>query len=160
MTRSHSAIVVQREDDAGDAPDDGQLGQWADAALDATGGHGEVTVRIVGRSESRALNADYRDKDKPTNVLSFPFEAPEGLPADALPDILGDLVICAAVVAEEAAEQGKTLSAHWAHMVVHGILHLLGHDHIDDNDAEIMENLERQIMASLGFADPYQDQQE
>src|SRR5690606_20131870 len=93
----------------------------------------ELTIRIVDEEESRILNRDYRGKDKPTNVLSFPFEAPPGL--DAWP-LLGDLVICAPVVAREAVEQGKPLMAHWAHMVVHGVLHLLGYDHEEDEDAE------------------------
>ncbi|MGL5337628.1 MAG: rRNA maturation RNase YbeY, partial [Aeromonas veronii] len=98
----------------------------------------------------------YRGKDKPTNVLSFPFEAPPGL---ELP-LLGDLVICRQVVEREAEEQGKPLMAHWAHMVVHGSLHLLGYDHIEDEEAEEMEALERDIMQELGFADPYLSDEE
>jgi probable rRNA maturation factor len=101
-----------------------------------------VTVRLVDEAESRELNHTYRGKDKPTNVLSFPFEAPPGL---ELP-LLGDLVICRQVVEAEAVEQGKPLMAHWAHMVVHGSLHLLGYDHIEDEEAEEMEQLERDIM--------------
>ena len=116
----------------------------------------EVTVRIVDEAESNELNLTYRGKDKPTNVLSFPFEAPPGL---ELP-LLGDLVICRQVVEREAEEQGKPLMAHWAHMVVHGSLHLLGYDHIDDEEAEEMEQLERDIMQELGFADPYLNDEE
>lgn len=111
----------------------------------------ELTVRIVDEAESQALNSEYRDKHKPTNVLSFPFEAPEGVPLS----LLGDLIICAAIVRTEANQQNKTLTAHWAHMIVHGTLHLLGFDHIDPSEAETMESLETRILASLGFDDPY-----
>ena len=108
-------------------------------------------MRIVDEAESQQLNFDYREKDKPTNVLSFPFQCPPGI---ELP-LLGDLVICAQVVAREAAEQQKTVTAHWAHMVVHGCLHLLGFDHINDEDAAEMEAEEIQILQELGFANPY-----
>ena len=113
----------------------------------------EVAVRLTDDAEIQRLNRDFRGKDKPTNVLSFPFEAPPGL---ELP-LLGDLVICCQVVEAEAVEQHKPLMAHWAHMVVHGSLHLLGYDHIEDEEAEEMEQLERDIMQELGFADPYLD---
>ena len=135
-------------------PNENQVRTWAQAAL-AGQGAGELTVRLVDEDESRALNQRYRGKDRPTNVLSFPFEAPDGLPPEALPPVLGDLVICARVVEDEASGQGKPLMAHWAHMVVHGVLHLLGHDHQRDEDAEKMESLETAIMARLGFEDPY-----
>lgn len=111
----------------------------------------ELTLRIVDAAESRELNSTYRGKDKPTNVLSFPFEGPEDIPLA----LLGDLVICAPVVQQEAAEQNKAITAHWAHMVIHGTLHLLGYDHIEEQQAQQMEALEVQILASLGFADPY-----
>lgn len=111
----------------------------------------EVTIRIVDETESHQLNFDYRGKDKPTNVLSFPFEAPPGMELD----LLGDLVICRQVVEQEAIEQNKPLMAHWAHMVVHGSLHLLGYDHIEDDEAEEMESLESEIMQEMGFEDPY-----
>jgi len=138
-------------------PSRAQVSRWAQAALSRTGRTGELTVRIVSAEESRALNATYRDKDRPTNVLSFPFELPQDV-ADALGDAyLGDLVICAEVVAREAAEQGKPLEAHWAHMVVHGLLHLLGYDHIEPHQAQEMERLEIEIMADLGFANPYEE---
>ncbi|MBF6058611.1 MULTISPECIES: rRNA maturation RNase YbeY [Thiomicrorhabdus] len=116
----------------------------------------ELTIRIVDEEESQTLNREYRDKDKPTNVLSFEFEQPPGLVdlGEELP-YLGDLVICAEVVRKEAEEQGKSLEAHWAHMVVHGCLHLLGYDHIEDDDAEEMESLESEIMHNLGYGDPY-----
>ncbi|MFC3283011.1 rRNA maturation RNase YbeY [Litchfieldella rifensis] len=111
----------------------------------------ELTVRFVDSEESRTLNRDYRGKDRPTNVLSFSFDAPAGI---ELP-LLGDLVICHEVVVREAHEQDKSLVAHYAHMVVHGTLHLLGYDHIEESEAERMERLEREILASFGINDPY-----
>ncbi len=111
-----------------------------------------LCIRIVDEPESQALNRDYRGRDRPTNVLSFPFEPPPGMTG---PHPLGDLAICAPVVAREAREQGKAAQAHWAHMVVHGTLHLLGYDHINDRDAEIMEALEARILQRLGFPHPY-----
>lgn len=113
----------------------------------------DLTIRIVGAAESRRLNRDWRGKDKPTNVLSFPASC-AGFPGvDEAP--LGDLAICATVVQRESREQGKSARAHWAHMVVHGVLHLLGYDHEDDADAQQMEGEEVRILAQLGFADPY-----
>ena len=111
----------------------------------------EITIRIVDEAESHELNLTYRGKDKPTNVLSFPFEVPEGI---ELP-LLGDLIICRQVVEKEAEEQQKPLEAHWAHLAIHGTLHLLGYDHLTDEEAEEMESLETEIMQSLGFDDPY-----
>ena len=113
----------------------------------------EVTLRIVDLAESRQLNSDYRNKDKPTNVLSFPFEAPEHI---EMP-FLGDLVVCAAVVEQEAKEQDKPVVNHWAHLCVHGLLHLLGYDHIDETEAQEMEGIETAILAKLSIDDPYQD---
>ena len=132
-------------------PTEEQIVQWATAAVQPEGDEVEMTVRIVDEAESHELNLTYRGKDRPTNVLSFPFECPDEV---ELP-LLGDLVICRQVVEREAAEQEKPLMAHWAHMVVHGSLHLLGYDHIEDNEAEEMESLETQIMQGLGFDDPY-----
>ncbi|MDP5254220.1 MULTISPECIES: rRNA maturation RNase YbeY [unclassified Vibrio] len=132
-------------------PDESDFHRWASQAIQAFQPHAELTVRLVDETESQQLNADYRGKDKPTNVLSFPFEAPPGIELD----LLGDLIICRQVVEREANEQNKTLSAHWAHMVVHGCLHLLGYDHIEDSEAEEMESLETEIMQKLGFNDPY-----
>lgn len=127
-----------------------QFQQWAELAwLEDV--ESEVTVRVVDEDESRALNYQYRGKDKPTNVLSFPFEAPEGITVP----LAGDLVICAPVVEQEAREQGKSALAHWAHMVIHGMLHLQGHDHINDDEAGIMEAIEIRLLAQLGFANPY-----
>ena len=128
-----------------------QIEQWATAAVQPESDEVEMTVRIVDEAESHALNLNYRGKDRPTNVLSFPFECPDEV---ELP-LLGDLVICRQVVEREAQEQDKPLMAHWAHMVVHGSLHLLGYDHIEDDEAEEMESLETQIMTGLGFADAY-----
>lgn len=134
------------------APSAKRLALWAAAAAGARGRHAELAIRIVGKRESRRLNAHWRGKDYATNVLSFPVE---GVPSVVRPRPLGDLVICAPVVAAEAREQGKTQTAHWVHMVVHGLLHLLGHDHEHDAEAERMERLERRVLADLGFPDPY-----
>lgn len=121
----------------------------------------ELTIRVVGAAESRKLNRTWRGKDKPTNVLSFPSDPSLTFPGgagkgqgEALHE-LGDLAICAPVVAREAREQGKSTQAHWAHMVVHGVLHLLGYDHEVDRDAEIMEAREADILAGLGYSNPY-----
>lgn len=111
----------------------------------------EVTLRLVDEAEGHELNHQYRGKDYPTNVLSFPFEAPVGVNLG----LLGDLVICAGVVEREAREQNKPLEAHWAHLVIHGMLHLQGYDHQDGEEAEAMESLEVRLLAELGFPDPY-----
>jgi probable rRNA maturation factor len=144
-------LDLQVATEATDIPSEEMLQRFLNAAVSPFQAEAEVTIRIVDEAESQQLNFDYRHKDKPTNVLSFPFQAPPGI---ELP-LLGDLVICVQVVAREALEQNKTLEAHWAHMVVHGCLHLLGFDHINDTDAEEMEAEEVQILQELGFADPY-----
>jgi probable rRNA maturation factor len=123
-------------------------------AVDDADGEVEVSVRVVTKDEIRELNRDYRAKDKATNVLSFPAGNVAGLPADAV-RTLGDVVICADVVREEAAQQGKTVENHWAHMLVHGVLHLLGFDHVTDAEAGRMEDLEKQVLAAHGVPDPY-----
>ena len=115
----------------------------------------ELTVRLVDIEESQQLNHDYRDKDKPTNVLSFPFQNPPGI---TLP-LLGDLVICKQVVEKEATEQNKSLNAHWAHMIIHGTLHLLGYDHIIEEEAIEMESIETQLLVELGFPAPYNERE-
>lgn len=120
----------------------------------------EVAIRCVGQDEGRELNRDYRNKDYATNVLSFPAELPEAIVTQLPQRPLGDLVLCVPVVAQEALEQGKALSAHYAHLLVHGYLHLLGYDHIDDAEAEVMEALEVRILATLGFTNPYGDEDE
>jgi probable rRNA maturation factor len=135
-------------------PAEDDFRRWVEAALAGRRGEAELTIRVVDAEESAELNGTYRHKPGPTNVLSFPFAAPPGV---ELP-LLGDIVICAPVVAREAAEQGKTAPAHWAHMTVHGCLHLLGYDHIDPAEAEIMESLEKEVLSALGYADPYDGQ--
>ena len=117
----------------------------------------DLAIRLVDSKEGRSFNRHYRGKDYATNVLSFPAELPEGLPEGVRLPLLGDLVICAPVVAKEAREQGKPLAAHYAHLTVHGTLHLLGWNHEDDTEAECMEGLEREILAGMGIDDPYQD---
>ena len=129
--------------------------KWVNAALDGRLRQADLAIRIVDAREGRALNRHYRGKDHATNVLSFPAELPEGLPKNVKLPLLGDLVICAPVVAREAREQKKPLAAHYAHMTVHGALHLLGWDHEDAREADCMEQLEREILATLGFSDPY-----
>ncbi|MBN7820171.1 rRNA maturation RNase YbeY [Bowmanella yangjiangensis] len=152
-----SAILdLQIASSAPQLPTEQDIQSWLDAVLQEVQlAEGEITVRIVDEDESRELNHQYRGKDYATNVLSFPFEAPPGIELS----LLGDLVICAQVVAREAAEQHKPLLHHWAHMCVHGTLHLLGFDHIDDIDAEEMENLEIRILAKLAIDDPYLDRE-
>jgi probable rRNA maturation factor len=134
--------------------------KWVAAALEGRIREADLAIRIVDAREGRALNRHYRGKDYATNVLSFPADAAEGvkLPKGVKMPLLGDLVICAPVVAREAKEQGKALNAHYAHLTVHGALHLLGWDHEDDREAECMEQLEREILAGLGIDDPYPDE--
>jgi probable rRNA maturation factor len=137
----------------GAAPGRPELLRWVRTALAPYRETAAVTLRIVDRTESAALNATWRHKQGPTNVLSFPIE---GLDAIA-PELLGDIVVCAPVVADEAAAQCKPIEAHWAHMVVHGCLHLLGFDHVAAADTVRMEAAERSTLASLGFPDPYRE---
>lgn len=146
-------VDVDNACNAQDVPDDASFVRWVGCALQGLRTRADVAVRIVDEQESAALNAQYRQKNAATNVLSFASELPE----EYEPPILGDLAICAAVVTREAREQHKTLAAHWAHMVIHGTLHLLGFDHIDETDADIMEAREIAILASLGFPDPYEE---
>ena len=129
--------------------------KWVAAALKGRIREADLAVRVVDEKEGCSLNHHYRGKDYATNVLSFPAEMPQGLPKGVKMPLLGDLVICAPEVAREAAEQGKSLSAHYAHLTVHGTLHLLGWDHEDDKEADAMEQLEREILAELGIDDPY-----
>ena len=138
----------------GQAPSLEQLQQWCALALRQRSADSELTIRLVDEPEGRELNNTWRHKDYATNVLSFPADVPEGLLDIPL---LGDLVICVPVVEREAAEQDKSLEAHWAHLVIHGCLHLLGYDHIDDDEAEEMESLEQNLLAELGHPDPYAD---
>lgn len=131
------------------------LEAWLQATLDTRLDNAQISIRVVDQEESQTLNSQYRGKDKPTNVLSFPFELPEGIPLDGIENLLGDLVICAPIVRSEAEEQQKPEINHWAHMVIHGTLHLLGYDHINDDEAEIMEQLERNVLKTLNIPDPY-----
>ncbi len=136
-------------------PSESELSRWTHLALgDQTPNH--VLLRITDEAESRALNQRYRDQDRPTNVLSFPDTTPPGLPQEQL----GDLVICAPLVAAEAVAQHKPPQAHWAHLVIHGILHLRGYDHQTAAEAQIMEAQERQMLHQLGYPDPYTEEQQ
>jgi probable rRNA maturation factor len=143
-------LQVQNASSVTEIPSLEDFNRWAGAVLQS---HDDtvLTIRLVDDEESRALNATYRHKDSPTNVLSFPADLPEEID---LP-LLGDIVICAPLVEREAAEQGKSRRAHWAHLTLHGILHLLGHDHRDDREALEMESIETRAMQALGFPDPY-----
>jgi probable rRNA maturation factor len=136
-----------------DLPNSAQLQRWVDAVLTDQGKDIEVVLRIVDESESAALNEQYRHKSGSTNILSFPSDLPDEVELDA--DWLGDLVICAPVLAREAQEQGKRLHDHWAHIVIHGLLHLLGYDHIEPDEAEAMETLEINILHQLNLNNPY-----
>lgn len=144
-------IEIQDVFKSADQPDQQQIQSWIDAALDGYEQDTEIVVRIVDQQESAELNEQYRHKSGPTNILSFPVELPEGVELS----LLGDLVICAPVLEKEAQEQNKLLAHHWAHIVVHGVLHLIGYDHIDDVQAELMENKEIAILNKLHINNPY-----
>ncbi len=156
-------LDIQNSIDSTNLPNEKEITLWIENTLKFAQSKyldPELTIKIISLEESQQLNSDYRGKDKPTNVLSFPFEIPEGLPMEVLKNenmenILGDLAICEAMVIQEAQEQSKQVNHHWAHMVVHGILHLLGYDHIDDSEAEEMENFEVEILSQLGIDSPY-----
>jgi len=150
-------IEIQRAITSGKIPDDDQFQLWVESALAGTGKHVRLTVRIADEQEAWQFNRDYRHKDNATNVLSFTAELPEGLPSEIRESQLGDLLICAPVVAREAEEQNRPESDHWAHMTIHGVLHLLGHDHEQPDQAALMESMETEILATLGISDPYQD---
>jgi len=149
-------VDVQVASDAAGIPTSDDIREWIERTVAAADPDrdADVSVRIVDEQEMRALNRDYREQDKPTNVLAFPAGDTGFVPPGEMP-LLGDIVVCAAVVAREADEQGKPPGHHWSHMLVHGTLHLLGHDHLESAEAEAMEQLERQILAGLGIADPY-----
>lgn len=132
-------------------PDTHTLTPWVTQVIQPHQKTAELTIRIVDIDEISQLNQQYRGKQGPTNVLSFPADLPEHI---HIP-LLGDIIICAPIVAEEAQKQNKTPEAHWAHIITHGVLHLLGYDHIDNQDAEEMEALETALLASWGFANPY-----
>lgn len=147
-------IVIQRPFRKGFIPSARQLRAFGMRVLTLYAPHAEVTIRIVSSDEMRELNRVYRHKDKPTNVLSFKMDIPEGVVLDPLP--LGDVVICADVVNHEATTANQPALAHWAHMVIHGILHLLGHDHESDDETTIMQSVEITLMQECGFNNPYE----
>jgi probable rRNA maturation factor len=146
-----NTVEIQAIFESSGQPDQEQIQLWVDAALDGYNQDAEIVVRIVDEQESAQLNEQYRHKQGPTNILSFPVEVPEGIELN----LLGDLVICAPVVEREALEQNKILAHHWAHIIVHGVLHLLGYDHIDDDEAERMESKEIAILKKLKISNPY-----
>jgi probable rRNA maturation factor len=146
-------IEIQTVSASAGQPDQQQIQLWIDAALADYDQDTEIVVRIVDKQESAELNEQYRHKSGPTNILSFPAELPEGVELD----LLGDLVICAPVLEQEALEQDKLLAHHWAHIIVHGVLHLLGYDHVDETQAELMENKEIAILNKLNINNPYSE---
>ena len=151
MSTDDNRIDIQYAIATEGLPSPAQFRQWLQLALQGRAEHAELSVRVVDEAEITALNHRYRGKDYPTNVLSFPYEPMPGVDSA----LLGDIVICAPVVAREAVEQGKPVESHWAHMVLHGALHLLGFDHHDSAEAQRMEALEAELLAQLGYPDPY-----
>lgn len=149
-------IEVQMETESDDVPESGLLQTWVDAALNEYPADSEVVIRIVDKHEISQLNESYRAKSGPTNILSFPFDAPDYIETD----LLGDMIVCAPVLAEEALAQHKRLQDHWAHIIVHGVLHLLGYDHTEENEAQAMEAKEIEILAQLNIDNPYNEANE
>ena len=145
-------LEVQRATTSATTPDDEHFQLWAETTL---ANECTLAIRIVDEEEGRRFNREYRGKDYATNVLSFPSELPEGLPSGIKQSQLGDLLICAPVVAREAKQQGKPEVEHWAHLTIHGVLHLMGYDHERSADALVMETLETEILAKLDIPDPY-----
>ena len=150
-------VEIQRQIELPGIPDNQTLKHFVAAAMPDDDPR-EVCIRIVDEAEGRALNLRWRGKDYATNVLSFPAGAPVGIPAAEVPDLLGDIVLCAPVVAREAQTREKPLEHHWAHLIVHGILHLQGHDHIEQPSAALMEQAERDCLSRLEIPDPYLDE--
>jgi len=148
-------LAVQNASNAGGVPGLDDFRAWVVAALDGKGGV-SLVIRVVDEDEMRTLNSRYRGHDRPTNVLSFPAHLPASVRAQLATDPLGDIVMCAPLVSSEAQTQGKPLAAHWAHLTVHGVLHLLGYDHQDDDEAAAMEALEIQCLGKLGISNPYE----
>ena len=151
MSDQHQAINVQYAVTVDGMPQADAIRQWALQTLPDNKKNSELTIRVVDEAEITALNRQYRGKDGATNVLSFPYEAIAGVETD----LLGDIVICAPVVASESVAQAMPLDAHWAHIVIHGVLHLLGYDHHQDDEAHTMEARETELLDSLGYANPY-----
>lgn len=150
-------LEIQRNTESATVPSDEQFELWVRKALSGRCEQADLVIRIVDAEEAQQFNLQYRNKDYATNVLSFPNELPEGIPAEVAGHGLGDLLICAPVVIAEAIQQRKVDSDHWAHLTVHGVLHLLGYDHDADPEAAVMEALETEILNGLGVSDPYQD---
>ena len=151
-------LDLQNVVDSKQIPDLSKMKKWVSKTLEnlnANFNQPEITIRVVSLAESQELNHQYRDKNQPTNVLSFPFEVPEMIPVEDFAEFLGDLVVCEDIIVQEAKEQKKSLESHWAHMIIHGLLHLVGFDHITAKDAEEMEGIEVKVLAELGFANPY-----
>ncbi len=147
------SIVLQKVSASADVPALSQLEKWVESTLTKVSAplDTEITIRIVDEDESASLNEEYRHKKGPTNILSFPDDPIPGFDSTSL----GDLVVCAPLVTKEAQDQNKTSEAHWAHLIVHGVLHLLGYDHVEDQEAEVMEALEIDILKTLGYGNPY-----
>jgi len=145
-------IKIQNVSNAESLPESELISQWAEQALDKEHQDAEITLRVVEAKESQALNKEWRKKDTATNVLSFPV----GEVIEQLPNLLGDIVICAPIVEQEAKEQEKSIEAHWAHLIIHGILHLQGYDHESDEEANKMESKEIKILKKSGYANPYE----
>lgn len=146
-------LDIQIATEHSDYPSEQQFQRWVDTVLSSADQDSEVVIRLVDEAEMSELNQQYRRKSGPTNILSFPFEAPEGVELD----LLGDLVICVPLIAQEARQQHKLPEHHWAHITIHGTLHLLGYDHINDAEAEEMEALEIKFLNMLNIANPYQE---
>jgi len=151
MSDQHQAVDIQYAVTVDGMPEESEIRQWVLQTLPEQNKASELTIRVVDEAEITALNRQYRGKEGATNVLSFPYEAIPGVASD----LLGDVVICAPVVASESVVQNKPLDAHWAHMVIHGVLHLLGYDHHQDDEAHKMEVRETELLDSLGYANPY-----
>ncbi len=151
MNNQHQAVDVQYAVTTDGMPEEDKIRQWVLQTLPEQKKDSELTIRVVDEAEIIALNRQYRGKEGATNVLSFPYEAIPGVTSE----LLGDVVICAPVVASESVVQNKSLDAHWAHIVIHGVLHLLGYDHHQDNEAHKMEARETELLDSLGYANPY-----
>jgi probable rRNA maturation factor len=153
----HVDIDIESASTSVNIPADDQFANWVSAALHGREGAYRLAIRIVDEAEMRRFNFQYRHKDHATNVLSFPADLPANLPAELRDSVLGDLLICAPLVEREAHEQKRPATDHWAHLTVHGVLHLLGHDHQHEDEARVMESLETEILAKLGIPDPYGD---
>ena len=147
-------LDIQIATESTDYPDERQFQRWVDVVLTDSDVDSEIVIRLVDEEESAELNSQYRHKTGPTNILSFPFEPPKGIEMD----LLGDLLICVPIIVKEALEQHKLPEHHWAHITIHGVLHLLGYDHIEEHEAEQMEALEISILKTLNIANPYHEE--